>query len=222
MREIKKINIKNWTYFFCNNIIDLDKFDGSKIKVDKQNFNDIYIYYLGYEYKKKNRECNEINSVNPLYLRIIDMKGQFKKGKGAFGGTYFRNTYSIINKKWYKNPWKGFIDLKNIDPKFYASDYYDINVNKYALKSGTALRFWENKGWINKIDPYGWFQWYFRYRLGRRSKDDQRQVNRWKKITGGKLVKTLEILVVNLMISISLKIRQILLHWGYELAKKIF
>ena len=32
--------------------------------------------------RKKNTECNEINSVNPLYLRIIDMKGQFKKGKG--------------------------------------------------------------------------------------------------------------------------------------------
>ena len=27
-------------------------------------------------------ECNEINSVNPLYLKIKDMKGQFKKGKG--------------------------------------------------------------------------------------------------------------------------------------------
>ena len=37
--------------------------------------------YLGYEYKKKITECNEINSVNPLYLIIKDMKGQFKKGK---------------------------------------------------------------------------------------------------------------------------------------------
>ena len=44
--------------------------------------NDIDIYYLGYELKKKITECNEINSVNPLYLRIKDMKGQFKKVKG--------------------------------------------------------------------------------------------------------------------------------------------
>ena len=54
----------------------------SKIKVDRKNFNDIDIYYLGYKYKKKITECNEINSVNPLYLKIKDMKGQFKKGKG--------------------------------------------------------------------------------------------------------------------------------------------
>ena len=51
-----------------------------------------------------------------------------------------------------------------------------MNVNKYGVKCGTSLRFWENKGWINKIDPYGLFQWYFR--LGRRSKDDERQINR--------------------------------------------
>ena len=82
MRELKQINIKNQTYYFYNDIINLDEFNGSKIKVDKKNFNDINIYYLGYEYKKKITECNEINSVNPLYLRIIDMKGQFKKGKG--------------------------------------------------------------------------------------------------------------------------------------------
>ena len=53
MGEIKQIDIKNRTYHFYNDIIDLDEFDGSKIKVDKKIFNDIGIYYLGYEYKKK-------------------------------------------------------------------------------------------------------------------------------------------------------------------------
>ena len=123
--------------------------------------------------------------------------------EGAFGGTYFRDVYSNINKKWYKNSWKEFVHLKNIDAKFYASDYYDINVNKYDVKCGTSLRFWENKVWINNIDPYGWFHWYFRYWLGRRSRDDKRQIDRWKKIVSrfrGKLVKMMEILVVNLMI----------------------
>ena len=53
--------------------------------------------------------------------------------KGTFGGTYFRGVYSNINK-WYKNSWKEFVQLKNIDAKFYTSDYYDINVNKYGRK----------------------------------------------------------------------------------------
>ena len=107
------------------------------------------------------------------------------------------------HEEWYKNSWKEFDQLKNIDAKFYASDYYDVNVNKYGVKCGTSLRFWENKGWINKIDPYGWFQWYFRYWLGRRSKDDERQINRWKKTVGrfwGKLVKMVRDAVVNSMI----------------------
>ena len=67
--------------------------------------------------------------------------------EGAFGGTYFRNIYSGINEKWYKNSWKKFVHLKNIDAKLYASDNYDVNVNKFGAKCGTSLRFWESKGW---------------------------------------------------------------------------
>ena len=43
--------------------------------------------------------------------------------EGAFVGTYFRDFYSGINEKWYKNSWNEFDQLKNIDVKFYASDY---------------------------------------------------------------------------------------------------
>ena len=81
METIKQINIKNKTYYFYNDIINLDEFDESRIRVDKKDFNDIDIYYLGYEHKKKISECNVINSVNPLYLRIVNMNGQFEKGK---------------------------------------------------------------------------------------------------------------------------------------------
>ena len=46
--------------------------------------------------------------------------------EGAFGGTYFTDIYSGINEKWYKNSWKEYVHLKNIDAKVYASDDYDV------------------------------------------------------------------------------------------------
>ena len=77
--------------------------------------------------------------------------------KDAFGGTYFRDIYSGVNNKCYKNSWKEFEELKDIDKKYYCSDFYDVDLNYYKAEVGT-LRFWESKGWINEIDPYGWFQ----------------------------------------------------------------
>ena len=80
--------------------------------------------------------------------------------EGAFGGTYFRDIYSGVTGKWYKKSWKEFDQLKDIDQKYYCSSYYHVSVNKYGVKCGPSLRFLENKGWINKMDPYGWFQQY--------------------------------------------------------------
>ena len=73
--------------------------------------------------------------------------------------------------------------------------------------------------------PYGWFQWYFRYCLGRRSKDDERQINRWEKNCKFrcKLVKMIRDAGGKFDdYSISSKIRQILLHWVYKLTEKDF
>ena len=143
--------------------------------------------------------------------------------EGAFGGTHFRDIYSGVNGKWYRNSWKEFKFLSSIDKKLYASSYYDVGVNKYGVKFGTSLRFWESKGWINGIDPYGWFQWYCRYWLGRRSSDDKRQIKRWRAI-----VNRFKSVLVRMIkdkgtkfddYSVSPKIRQILLHWGYELVE---
>ena len=108
-----------------------------------------------------------------------------------------------------------------MDKKLYVSSYYDVKVNKYGVKVGTSLRFCENKGWINSMDPYGWFQWYCRYWLGRRS-DDNRQIKRWRAIVNrfkSVLVKMIKDKVAKYDYSVSPKIRQILLHWGYELVE---
>ena len=134
--------------------------------------------------------------------------------KGAFGRTYFRDIYSGITDKFYKNSWKEFDELDGLDKKYYASDFYDVKLNCYGVEVGRSLRFWESKGWINKMYPYGWFKWYFRYWKGRRSNDDIRQINRWKRIIN-RFVG-----ILNKLISEgkdSKKIRQILLHWCYEI-----
>ena len=102
--------------------------------------------------------------------------------KVAFGDTYFRDIFSCVNDKFYKSGWKEFKELESIDKKYHCSDFYDVNLNCYGVEVGTSLRFWEKKRWINEVDPYGWFQWYFRYWKGRRSEDDQRQIVRWKRI----------------------------------------
>ena len=55
--------------------------------------------------------------------------------------------------------WKEFNELKNIDQNYYCyySKNYGVKVNKYEVKCGTSLKFWENKSQVNCIDPYGWF-----------------------------------------------------------------
>ena len=57
--------------------------------------------------------------------------------KGAFGGTYFRDVYPSVTDKWYKNLWKEFNMLKDIDQKYCCSNFYDASANKNGVKCGT-------------------------------------------------------------------------------------
>ena len=79
MGETKQINIKNRTYYFYNDQIDLKDFDARLLKIDKKDYNEIDIYYIGYVNIKKIGDYNNINSVNPLCLMINEMIGHFKK-----------------------------------------------------------------------------------------------------------------------------------------------
>ena len=78
MGETKEINIKNRTYYFYNDQIDLKDFDARLLKIDKKDYNEIDIYYIGYVTIKKIADYNNINSVNPLYLMINEMIGNFE------------------------------------------------------------------------------------------------------------------------------------------------
>ena len=82
MGKIKQINIKNWTYYFYKDQINFKKFDARLLKVDKKDYKEIDIYYIGYVTIKKIANCNNINSVNPLYLMINEMIGHFEEKNG--------------------------------------------------------------------------------------------------------------------------------------------
>ena len=46
--KVKDINIKNWTYYFFNDIINIKNFDSNNIKKDQKLYKNIPIYYIGY------------------------------------------------------------------------------------------------------------------------------------------------------------------------------
>ena len=79
MGTIKQTNINNQTYYFYNDIIDLENFDAKLLKIDKKSYKDIGIYNIGYVTKKKIDDCMNINSVNPLYLGITHSNGYIKE-----------------------------------------------------------------------------------------------------------------------------------------------
>ena len=70
MRTIKQIDIKDRTYYFYDDIIDLESFKSKLLKIDKKSCKDIDIYNIGYITFKKIADCKNIYNVNPLYLRI--------------------------------------------------------------------------------------------------------------------------------------------------------
>ena len=130
MGEVKQINIKNRTYYFYNDQIDLKYFDARLLKIDKKDYNEIDIYYIGYVTIKKIGDYNNINSVNPLYLMINEMIGHFEEKN--------ENKYLVLDdvdenkevSKKYKEVWEGVkkeIETINGGKKIeYEKDYMKI------------------------------------------------------------------------------------------------
>ena len=92
MGEIKQINIKNRTYYFYNNIIDLKDFDAWLLKVDKKLNKSIGIYNIGSITVKRIDDCKNIHRVNPLYLRIDHANGYIEEK--------WENKYFFFQNRW--------------------------------------------------------------------------------------------------------------------------
>ena len=149
---------------------------------------------------------------------------------GSFGGTYWRPIYSGLLKKKLKDQHKKYPKTwwKNLPENWLTSEWddYDKTINKYNVKVGTTLEYWEEKKWINETHPYGWVQWYCDFYNGERSDDDERQIKRWVSTAGPK--SRFRRNLINQILKkktkyddyeVSPKIRQTLQHWGYELQK---
>ena len=152
---------------------------------------------------------------------------------GSFGGTYFRPIYSSVTKQKYgKEVWeelpRDWLEGLNIKTSV-ASSIYDPSRNKYGVKCGASLEEWESSGWMNKEDPYGWFQWFCRFYQGRRTEDDARQISRWSKCAGerGRWKNNLISKIVKSgcawdNFTVSPVVRQTLQHWAYRLTQEDF
>ena len=82
MGKIRQINNKNLTYYFYNDIIDLKKFKSKLLKTGKKSYKNISIYNIGYITIKKIDDCENIYSVNSLYLRVDHASGYIEEKNG--------------------------------------------------------------------------------------------------------------------------------------------
>ena len=79
MGEVKQINIKNRTYYFYNDMINIKNFDPNLLKIDRKSYKSIGIYNIGYITIKKIDGYDNIYSVNLLYLHVNHASGYIEE-----------------------------------------------------------------------------------------------------------------------------------------------
>jgi hypothetical protein len=120
---------------------------------------------------------------------------------GVFGGKYMTDCRNEFPASWFARA--------KLSP-----DGYDASVNYFRVRASQPLAVWRKKGWIDRNDPRGWFQWYCRYYLGRRGEDDDRQIRRWRQIA--RHVAQVRQGCEPCDLTCRPRQRQALLHWAYD------
>ena len=82
MGRIKELDIKSQTYYFFNDMINIQQFQSNLLRIDKKPHKDFDIYYISYNTFKKIDDCKNIHSVNPLYLLMGPAAGYFTEKNG--------------------------------------------------------------------------------------------------------------------------------------------
>ena len=138
MRNIKQINIKNRTYYFFNDMINSKDLDPRLIKIDKKSYKNIGICQIGYISIKSISDCENINSVNPLYLMTGEVDGYIVKNNGNKYLTFASTDKNKIVLEKYTKIWdkiKYHIQTINADKSGecnsveYEKDYMRIKFN---------------------------------------------------------------------------------------------
>ena len=120
---------------------------------------------------------------------------------GVFGGSYFGHNIKEYPKSWFK--------------KAKISKSFNVNLNRFKVKSGLSRKEWQEKGWIFKQDPRGWFQWYCRFSNGRRLPHiDRIQIKRWKNFI--RHVITVKKNCEPIDLNCRRRQRQAILQWAYN------
>ena len=123
---------------------------------------------------------------------------------GVFGGKYMTDCREEFPASW-------FAGAK------LCAERHDPRLNCFGVNASQSLAVWRRNGWIRPQDPRGWFQWYCRYYMGRRTSDDARQIKRWKAMR--RHVRQLQRSCQPGDLFCRKRQRQALLHWAYDSRK---
>jgi hypothetical protein len=120
---------------------------------------------------------------------------------GVFGGKYMTDCRDEFPASWFARA-------------KLCSTHHDPALNCFGVRASQSLAEWRRRGWIRSQDPRGWFQWYCRYYLGRRTADDARQIRRWRAIA--RHASALRHNCPKRALDCRRRQRQALLHWAYD------